>query len=102
MMATNVQNIAAGAKSAPDVKDPVYTRLRDLVYTSCGIYHSEEKLYLLAGACTRRMIASKAKSIQHYLDILNSPASRPAELRELLNEITIGETCLFRSQPQLN
>jgi hypothetical protein len=27
---------------------------------------------------------------------------RRVETRELLNEITIGETCLFRSQPQLN
>jgi chemotaxis protein methyltransferase CheR len=27
---------------------------------------------------------------------------RDGELRQLLNEITIGETCLFRSQPQLD
>jgi chemotaxis protein methyltransferase CheR len=28
-------------------------------------------------------------------------ASRELELRELLNEVTIGKTCLFRSMPQV-
>src|SRR5262249_1503985 len=33
---------------------------------------------------------------------LATPQGRAAELRELLNEITIGETSLFRSRPQLD
>jgi chemotaxis protein methyltransferase CheR len=37
-----------------------------------------------------------------YWDRLTVAPFRDAELRELLNEITIGETCLFRSQPQLD
>ena len=44
------------------MRDPIYVKLRDLVYQACGIYHSEEKLYLLAGACKRRFgESSKAK-----------------------------------------
>lgn len=85
-----------------DVKDPVYLRIRDLVYQTCGIYHSEEKLYLLVAACQRRMQTGKASNGREYLDLLTSSAYRDMESRELLNEITIGETCLFRSQPQLN
>jgi len=83
-------------------RDPLYLKIRDLVYQACGIYHSEEKLYLLAGACKRRMAAGgKAADSRQYLELLSGATTRAVELRELLNEITIGETCLFRSQPQL-
>ena len=84
--------------------DPSYLRIRDLVYQSCGIYHPEEKLYLLIAACKRRMSASseRAGTGREYLGLLTSPSGRNSELMELLNEITIGETCLFRSQAQLN
>jgi chemotaxis protein methyltransferase CheR len=82
-------------------RDPVYLKIRDLVYQACGIYHSEEKLYLLSGACKRRMASSKAVGPRQYLDLISNVSTRVIELRELLNEITIGETCLFRSQPQL-
>lgn len=83
-------------------RDPFYLKIRDLVYQACGIYHSEEKLYLLAGACKRRMPASRVTGARPYFELLANPATRVIELRELLNEITIGETCLFRSPPQLN
>ncbi len=95
---------AVEGKAKDDSQDPVYLRLRDLVYQSCGIYHSEEKLYLLVAACKRRMtaIGSQVTSGRAYLDRLSSPLTRDLESRELLNQITIGETCLFRSQAQLN
>ncbi len=68
---------------------------------SCGIYHSEEKLYLLV-ACKRRMEKVKSAGPREYLELLTGSGYRDVETRELLNEITIGETCVFRSQPQLN
>lgn len=90
------------ASAKDDAQDPVYLRIRDLVYQTCGIYHSEEKLYLLVAACKRRMQTGKAGSGREYLELLTSSAYRDVESRELLNEITIGETCLFRSPSQLN
>src|SRR5262252_4236685 len=96
-MAIEVQNLASSAKPATDLKDPIHLRLRDLVYQASGIYHPEEKLYLLVGACNRRIAAAKIRT-----DLLATPQGRAAELRELLNEITIGETSLFRSRPQLD
>lgn len=101
-MATETQSLAASPPKDADERDPVYLKIRDLVYQACGIYHSEEKLYLLAGACKRRMVHTKVKDPRQYLDFITKPSTRALELRELLNEITIGETCLFRSQPQLN
>jgi chemotaxis protein methyltransferase CheR len=36
------------------------------------------------------------------MELLANTTRREVEIRALLNEITIGETCLFRSQAQLN
>jgi len=82
--------------------DPVYRQIRDLVYKVSGMYKAEEKLYLLADGCERRMKHLGTKSPREYWDQLTAQPSRDGELRQLLNEITIGETCLFRSQPQLD
>ena len=95
---------AAEVSGKDEGQDAVYLRIRDLVYQSCGIYHSEEKLYLLVAACKRRMAegGKGANTGREYLHLLTNPAQRELELRELLNQITIGETCLFRSPAQLN
>jgi chemotaxis protein methyltransferase CheR len=82
--------------------DPVYRQIRDLVYNVSGIYQLEEKLHLLAEACLRRMKELGVAEPRDYWDRLTAHSSREGELRRLLNEITIGETCLFRSQPQLD
>src|SRR5580692_10857386 len=85
-----------------DVVDPVYRQIRDLVYKVAGIYKAEDKLYLLADGCGRRMKQLGSRSPREYWDELTAQPSRDGELRQRLNEITIGETCLFRSQPQLD
>jgi len=100
-MAVDTLKAVGSAVKEPDERDPAYLKIRDVVYQACGIYHSEEKLYLLAAACKRRMANSKASEPRQYLDLISNPGTRVIELRELLNEITIGETCLFRSPPQL-
>ena len=56
----------------------------------------------MADGCGRRMKAVENQSPREYWELLTANSSREAELRQLLNEITIGETCLFRSQPQLD
>jgi chemotaxis protein methyltransferase CheR len=99
---------AQPAKSGPALSaggepvDPVYRQIRDLVYKVSGIYKTEEKLYLLAAGYGRRMKQLNARTPREYWDRLTEHPSRDGEMRQLLNEITIGETCLFRSQPQLD
>ncbi len=90
------------ASTGGETADPLYRQIRDLVYKVSGIYKVEEKLYLLADACGRRMKQVGMRTLREYWDRLTASSNRDAELRELLNEITIGETCLFRSQPQLD
>ncbi|HTT20577.1 MAG TPA: protein-glutamate O-methyltransferase CheR [Candidatus Binatia bacterium] len=85
-----------------DLKDPAYLKIRDLIYEISGIYQPQEKLYLLASRCARRMAAVNAATPADYLAHLTLRANRETELRSLLNEITIGETYMFRSPAQLD
>jgi chemotaxis protein methyltransferase CheR len=82
--------------------DPVYLQIRDLVYKVSGIYQPEDKLYLIADGCARRMKQLGSHSAREYWAHLTSHAGREGEIRQLLNEVTIGETCLFRSQGQID
>jgi|SRR5579863_615455 len=84
-----------------DLRDPAYIRLREVIYQTSGIYQTDEKLYLLASRCARRMGALHLKTPSDYLAYLTVRENREAEMRLLLNEITIGETYMFRSPPQL-
>jgi chemotaxis protein methyltransferase CheR len=82
--------------------DPELVRIRDLIYHVAGIFHPKTKLQLLFDRCARRMKALKASSLHEYFEHLTLKPTRQIELVALLNEITIGETCFFRSQSQLN
>jgi chemotaxis protein methyltransferase CheR len=84
------------------LSDPAWVRIRDLVYQVSGIYQAENKFYLLVGRATRRMKVVGARTPREYLDFLTARPNRDSEMRALLNEITIGETCLFRSLPQID
>jgi len=92
---------AVAKTAAEDLKDPAYLKIRDIIYQVSGIYQPAEKLYLLASRCARRMSVVKANTPAEYLEHLTIRGNREGELRLLLNEITIGETYMFRSPPQL-
>ena len=81
--------------------DPELVRIRDLIYQVAGIFHPDNKLRLLLDRCSRRMKELQARSLREYFECLTTRPTRQAELVSLLNEITIGETCFFRNQPQL-
>ncbi len=85
-----------------DTIDPVFRQMRDLVYKTCGIYQPEEKMYLLSDSTGRRIKSLGLRGVREYWNLLSSATTRDHEIRQLLNEVTIGETCLFRSQPQLD
>lgn len=82
--------------------EPELVRIRDLVYQVAGIFHPDNKLRLLQDRCGRRMKELKVQSLREYFECLTVRPIRQTELVLLLNEITIGETCFFRNQPQLD
>ena len=82
--------------------EPELVRIRDVIYQAAGIFHPDNKLRLLRDRCGRRMRELNLKTLHEYCDCLTIRPGRQAELVALLNEITIGETCFFRNQPQLD
>jgi chemotaxis protein methyltransferase CheR len=100
-MAVQTQKLAPSPPKKAEEHDPVYLRIRDIVYQASGIYHSEEKLYLLVAACNRRVAKGQPVEPRVYMDRISNPTTGILEMRELLNEITIGETSLFRHPRQL-
>lgn len=103
-MPTPTEKLTAPGLAAQDedLKDPALAKIRDLIYRISGIFQTDNKFYLLANRCQRRMTALKSGSFGDYLEHLTLRPNRDAEMRALLNEITIGETCFFRNQPQLD
>ncbi len=101
-MPTEIAKAKSAAGPEPNPGDPAYLKIRDLIYGTSGIYHPEEKLYVLIPPCARRMAALGAASPSEYLERLTTRANRVAEWRLLLNEITIGETYMFRHPAQLD
>ena len=82
--------------------DPELVRIRDFVYQVAGIFHPDNKLLVLLDRCGRRMKQLKTQTLREYFERLTNSTTRQTEVVALLNEITIGDTCFFRSQPQLD
>lgn len=82
--------------------DPFLWKIRDLIYKVAGIYQLDDKIHFIEEKVQRRMRVCRVDSFAAYYDTLTAKAERDAELRELLNEITVSETCLFRCLPQLD
>lgn len=89
--------------STADFQPSPYTaQIRELIYQAAGIYTPDNRLRFLEERCHRRREATRVPSLRDYLEYLTIHVSRVSELNQLLNEITIGETCFFRNQSQLD
>lgn len=82
--------------------NPHLVKIRDLIYQVAGIFQPDNKFRLLEDRCGKRMQVLGVKTLADYYECLTIKPIRQAELVALLNEITIGETCFFRNQPQLD
>lgn len=96
--AASIPAFAVG-QGAPDTN---LVRIRDLIYQVAGIFQPDNKIRMLEDRIAKRMQALGVTTLRDYYDCLTIKAIRQAELVALLNEITIGETCFFRNQPQLD
>ena len=82
--------------------NPHLVKIRDVVYQVAGIFQPDNKLRSFEDRVNKRMQVLSVTSLKDYYDCLTVKPIRQAELIALLNEITIGETCFFRNQPQLD
>jgi chemotaxis protein methyltransferase CheR len=97
--AVSASNLAAQAAAA---QNPHLRKIRDLIYQVAGILQPDHKLQFLEDRCGRRLQHLRLASLREYYDCLTLSSARNEEMKELLNEITIGETCFFRNAPQLD
>jgi len=93
---------APSSHDQPRTTEPSVYQIRDLIYRTAGIFHSDTNLRFLADRCGRRMQDLQVKTLRAYLERLTQPGTGRDEMVKLLNEVTIGETCFFRSQHQLD
>jgi chemotaxis protein methyltransferase CheR len=101
-MSTNTVVVPNQGATDADLADPALVKLRDLIYSIWGIFHAENKFYLLALRSRRRMKELGSNTFADYFDRLTAKANRDVEMRNLLNEITIGGTYFFRGQPTID
>jgi len=101
-MTTVASSLMETSSRPPGPPSPHLVKIRDLVYQVAGIFQPDNKLRLFEDRCSKRMKVLGVTSLADYYDCLTTKPIRQAELVSLLNEITIGETCFFRNQPQLD
>ena len=65
----------AGETHEEDLKDPALAKIRDLIYRMSGIFQADNKFYLLANRCQRRMSALKSGTFADYLEHLTTRKS---------------------------
>jgi len=101
-ISTNPSVLYNQAATPEDLADPALCEIRDLLYRVSGIYQMDFQFSFLVNRCRRRMKALNLSSFAAYFRYLAAPATGQDEIRNLLNEITIGETYFFRNQPQID
>ena len=83
-MPTPTEKLAAPGLAAQDedLKDPALAKIRDLIYRISGIFQTDNKFYLLANRCQRRMTALKSGSYARLPRASHSaPQSRRRDAR---------------------
>jgi chemotaxis protein methyltransferase CheR len=83
------------------LSDSNFEVLRDFIYNFCGIFFHTGRKYFLESRLVRRMEARGLKDYADYYKLLKSPGEGPAEIKQLLIEITTNETCFFRNTQQI-
>ncbi len=80
--------------------EPELKLLQTLIYQECGMYFDERRAHFLQDRLQRRLKTCQIDSFYSYYRLLTSHDGR-AELRALLENLTVNETSFFRNKPQL-
>lgn len=93
--------LTAGANCKPRLEFETFCRLRELIYSRCGITFSDAKMYLLEARVIKRLDERGLKTFEDYCYFITYDRDREAEIKCLLNSIVTNETSFFRDTPQL-
>ncbi len=80
-----------------------FLQFRDLIEERCGLHFDESQRASLGASLSARMQQLGLERMEEYYDHLlhaNGAPSTEAEFRQLINLVTITETCFFRDAAQ--
>lgn len=80
--------------------DDIRIRFRNFINSRTGLYFRDYDLKDLDGVIAKRMEACSFDTALAYYSYLTSSENKEAELRELLNRLTVNHTYFFRNEPQ--
>ncbi|MBI4651394.1 hypothetical protein HY745_08955 [Candidatus Desantisbacteria bacterium] len=79
---------------------PQLKLFRDLIYEKSGIYLNDNKFNPLSISLLARITQNKFNDYSEYYNFIKYDPAGETEFKELLNLITINETCFFRNPAQ--
>ncbi len=89
-------------RKAPSISDEEFRKLRDFIYSKCGIFVDDKRKYLFETRFGPRLNALGAKSFSEYFQILTLSPDKDKELASLFEMVTTNETSLYRDTKQLD
>jgi chemotaxis protein methyltransferase CheR len=89
------------AAARQTLSDADFLKFRDFFYRKTGIHFDEGKRYFVDKRLIDRMEATGAEDFRHYFIGLRFEAGG-AELQQLVNAMTVNETCFFRESYQFD
>lgn len=94
--------IGLDKKKQPVLSKEAFNSLRDIIYKRCGIYFTENKMYLIETRLKNRLEALQKVSYDDYVEYLTYNGAGEIETRKMVDCIVTNETSFFRDIGQLD
>ena len=87
----------------PEVQmtDEEFRLIRDIIYSHCGLFFTDESKYLLEKRLARRLGAHQLATFKDYYHFLKYGRKKEQELSDIMDILTTNETYFFRESFQL-
>lgn len=93
--------IGIDKNKSPKLSMDAFNTLRDIIYKRCGIYFTENKMYLIETRLRNRLEVKQLNSYDDYVNYLNYNGSGEKETQKMIDCIVTNETSFYRDVPQL-
>jgi len=87
----------------PEVQmtDEEFRLIRDIIYSHCGLFFTDESKYLLEKRLARRLGTHQLATFKDYYHFLKYGRKKEQELSDIMDILTTNETYFFRESFQL-
>lgn len=84
------------------MNEQTFQQLQAFLVRKSGLYISGDRMGVLEEKVRSRLSSCGMENIEHYFQFLQYNSEGAAELKNLIDLLTVGETFFFRNQPQFN